>query len=428
MNFTQADRYLRDLKKFGIRLRLDHIEHLLSLLGNPHDKLKCIHVAGTNGKGSVCTYLNSILIEAGFKVGLYTSPHFYKLNERIKINNKAISDKDIARLVGVVKPFAERVSKELGDLTFFEVTTAMAFIYFAEKNTDFVVLEVGLGGRLDATNVVNPLVSVITNVSRDHIDLLGSEIEKIADEKASIIKEHGLVVTAASKKALEVIEKKCREKKALLCVVGDEVFFKRTSLTLERQEFNLTFFGNTYKLSTQLLGRHQMSNAAIAFSVIELLKSFHNLVISEGIVEKGFFKAKIPCRLELMQKKPIVFLDGAHNPDGIKKLTKAVSEIPHNKIFLVFGCSYNKEYKKMISTIAKKVSSVFVTETKLAVPLNAEKLLFEFKKHLSDVTLEKDVKKSVKKALSKAGGNDMVLVTGSLYVAGEARKTWHKRL
>ncbi|MBM3308720.1 MAG: bifunctional folylpolyglutamate synthase/dihydrofolate synthase, partial [Candidatus Altiarchaeales archaeon] len=359
MDFRQANSYLSGLKKFGIRLRLEHTERLLSLLGNPEKRLKCIHVAGTNGKGSVCTFLDSILLEVGFNVGLYTSPHFYRLNERIKVNGKMISDKELARLTSVVKSAASKVSKEFGELTFFEVTTAMAFLYFSEKNVDFVVLEVGLGGRLDATNVVNPLVSVITSVSMDHTELLGKTVEKIAFEKACIIKKDGLVVTGAEGKALEVVEKTCREKNAVLCVVGDEVSVKPLSSSLGRQTFNLFFFGNSYKVSTRLLGRHQMYNAAIAFSVIEMLKTFHKISIAKKSVKKGLLEARIPCRFELVQKNPLVFLDGAHNPDGILKLAEALGEIHYKKLFLVFGCSYNKEYKKMIPLIAKKANSVY---------------------------------------------------------------------
>ncbi|MFH1125732.1 MAG: folylpolyglutamate synthase/dihydrofolate synthase family protein [Candidatus Altiarchaeota archaeon] len=428
MNLKQADDYLKGLKKFGIRLRLEHIERLLSLLGNPHKGLKCLHIAGTNGKGSVCAYLNSILIEAGFKVGLYTSPHFYKLNERIKFNNVMISDRELARLTGIVKPAVQKVSKELGDLTFFEVTTAIAFLYFVEKKTDFVVLEVGLGGRLDATNVVEPLVSVITSISREHVDFLGSDIEDIAREKASIIKESGLVVTAASGKALKVIEEKCQERKAVLCVVGEEVLFRRKQQSLVRQDFRLDFFGKNHNLSILLLGRHQMPNAALTFSVIQMLNSFHSLGVSEEAIRRGFLKARIPCRLELVQRNPTVFLDGAHNPDGIKKLAHALTEFKHDRTILVFGCSYNKEYEKMLSAFIPMPDSVIITETKLATPLAGSKLVSEFKKYVKDVALETDVKNAVKKAISKACVNDIVVVAGSLYVAGEARRFWRKKL
>jgi len=428
MDIRQANRYLSGLSKFGIRLRLEHTERLLKLLGNPEKRLKCIHVAGTNGKGSVCAFLNSILIESGFRVGLYTSPHFYTLNERIKVNNKRISDRELARLTGIVKPFADKVSKEMGELTFFEVTTAMAFLYFAERSTDFVVLETGLGGRLDATNVVNPLISVITNVSRDHTELLGSNIEKIAREKAAIIKKNGLVVTATSGEALEVVEKTCRAKDAVLCVVGDEVLVEHLSSALSRQTFNLSFFGNSYKFSIRLLGRHQLTNAAIAFSVIEMLKTFHKVEVAKKAVKKGLLEARIPCRLELVQKKPLVFLDGAHNPGGVQTLSEALEEFSHKNLFLVFGCSYNKEYKKMIPMLAKKASCVFATETKLAKPLEAVRLAGEFRKYMKEVVVEKDVKTAVKKAVSKASKKDLVVVTGSLYVVGEARKIWYKKI
>jgi dihydrofolate synthase/folylpolyglutamate synthase len=214
----------------------------------------------------------------------------------------------------------------------------------------------------------------------------------------------------------------------VLCVVGDEVLVKPLSSTLSKQSFNLFFFGNSYKISIKLLGKHQMSNAAIAFSVVEMLKTFHQVEVSEKGVKKGLLEAEIPCRLELMQKKPLVFLDGAHNPDGILKLSEALGELPHKKLFLVFGCSYNKEYKKMVPLIAKKANTVYVVETKLAKPFEAGRLAKEFRKYLKNVIIEKDVKNAVKKALSKAGKTDLVVVTGSLYVAGEARKIWRKKV
>jgi len=428
MNPSQAGRYLNSLKKFGIRMRLDHIERLLLLLGEPHKKINCIHVAGTNGKGSVCAYINSILLEAGFKVGLYTSPNLYRLNERIKLSNKDISDRDLARLVSVVKPLAEKVSSEFGELTFFEVTTAMALLYFVENKADYVVLEAGLGGRLDATNVVpRPLVTVITNISLDHTDLLGSTIQAIAEEKAAVIKENGLVVTAASGKALEVVENACREKRAVLCVVGDEVYFRRKTHSLDRQDFVLNFFGKEHLLSIQLAGRHQLVNAALAYSVAEMLGSFHKIALPEDRVSSGLLKAKNPCRMELMQKKPAVVLDGAHNPDGIAKLMNALADVPRRKLHLVFGCSFNKDYRKMVSKITVKPSTVFVAETKLAKPLGAEKISTAFAKKYANVHVEKDVRKAVKRAIQASSKDDLVLVTGSLYVAGEARRLWHKK-
>lgn len=428
MDRQQADIYLNSLKKFGVRLRLEHIERLLELLGNPQDGLKCIHVAGTNGKGSVCACLNSIFIESGFKTGLYTSPHFYRLNERIRVDDKVISDRDLARITGVVKPLADKVSRELGDMTFFEVTTAIALLYFAERKVDFVVLETGLGGRLDATNVVTPLISVITSISKDHTKLLGSRIEDIAAEKAAIIKKDGLVVTACSGRALEVIEKACREKNAVLCVVGDEVFVEKRKSSLREQSVSISFFGRHFKIRIRLLGIYQSLNAAVALSVVEMLKTFFHIDFSNKSVLNGFKKAFMPCRLELVQTNPIVFLDGAHNPDGVEKLTNSLNEITTGRITLVFGCSKGKDYRNMISTISKKVKSVFVCKTALADAENPKKLFSEFKKRVIDVTLGSDVKTSVIKALKKSGKNDIIVVTGSLYVAGEARLLWHKKI
>ncbi|MDD5112252.1 MAG: bifunctional folylpolyglutamate synthase/dihydrofolate synthase [Candidatus Altiarchaeota archaeon] len=428
MNIKQTCSYLKSLDRFGIRLRLDHSERLLSLLKNPHKKLKCIHVAGTNGKGSVCAYLDSILRQAGFKVGLYTSPHFYKLNERMKINGKPISDSRLSELASRVRPLAERVSRELGDLTFFEVTTAMAFLYFAENDVDYVVLEAGLGGRLDATNVATPLVSVITGISREHTLLLGNSIRQIAGEKAAIIKPRGLVVTAASGVALKVIDEACRRQNAVLCVVGDESSVRRISHGIDKQTFQIDFFGIRRAFAIGLLGRHQLPNAAVAFSVIQMLKTFHRIEIPDDAVSEGFLAARLPCRLEVMRGRPLVVLDGAHNPDGIRKLVSSLRDFNYKKLIVVFGCSHDKEIKPMAKSLGMAASRVFVAETRLAKPLGSGIISAEFKKYLKQVHVEKDVRKAVKKAISVAASSDLVLVAGSLYVAGEARRIWHPNL
>ncbi|MEK6869330.1 MAG: folylpolyglutamate synthase/dihydrofolate synthase family protein, partial [Nanoarchaeota archaeon] len=275
--------YSLDVPKWT--LGLDRIESLLKKLGNPEKKLRCIHVAGTNGKGSVCAMISSILTGAGYKVGLYTSPHLKKFNERIRINNKLISDKDIVK-------YYLKIKKYVTNQSFFEITTAMAFLYFADKKVDFAVLEVGLGGRLDATNVVTPLVSIITNIGLEHTKYLGNTIKKVAYEKAGIIKNNVPVVTAAEGIALAAIKKISNERNSRLYIANKK--------------------NANYRIG--LKGEFQKLNAAMAIKAIGILKNNYGVKIKKSNVKKGLLNAKWPGRFQFLEKN--ILVDCAHNPHG----------------------------------------------------------------------------------------------------------------
>jgi len=385
MNYKKVleELYSLDIKKWT--LGLDRIESLLKKLGNPEKKLKCIHVAGTNGKGSVCAMISSILIDAGYKVGMYTSPHLKRFNERIRINNKMISDKDIVK-------YYLKVKKHVDGQSFFEITTAMAFLYFAEKNADFAVLETGLGGRLDATNVITPLVSIITNIGLEHTQFLGKTIKKIAYEKAGIIKNQVPVVTAAEGIALAAIKKISNEKNSKLYIVNKKNANCRIGLK----------------------GEFQKLNAAMAIKSIEALKNDYGVKIKKSSVKKGLLNAKWSGRFQFIGKN--ILVDCAHNPHGFKVLIQELKNFNYNKLIMVLGFSDDKDINsisKIINPLANKIILTKSSNERAAEP-KAIKKYFNKKSILIN-----NPKKALNYAKKIATKDDLVLVTGSIFLVGE---------
>ena len=385
MGYKEAIGFLYALESKEYNLDLGNITKLLAKLGNPHEGLKYIHVAGTNGKGSVCAMLYSILQEAGYKAGMYTSPHLVRFSERIQINNKEITNEEVAELFGKIKPFYT-------EETFFEVVTAMAFLYFKEKKADFVVLEVGLGGRLDATNVITPLVSVITNISLEHQKYLGKTVEKIAFEKAGIIKEGIPVVTGAEGKALDVIKKIAGEKNSKVFAVGN---------------------GHGYDLN--LKGEFQQFNANIAVKTIVVLNERYKLGIDS--IKSGLLKANWPGRFEFIDKN--ILVDCAHNPAGAKVLKNELLSIKnnYNRIILVVGILSDKDIKPMLDELVPLADKIIITRPKTSRAEKPENIAKFIDKEYDVVD---DAKEAVKKAKSIAKEKDLIVVSGSIYVVGEA--------
>ena len=417
MNYKSSLEYVYSLESFGIKLGLKRIRFLLKKLGSPEKKMKIIHVAGTNGKGSVCAMLSSILGEK-YRVGRYTSPNLVDVRERITINGRMISKNDFSRIMTRIKKI--NVPSCFGHPTFFETLTAVALKYFHEKNIDFAVLETGLGGRLDATNIVKPLVSVITNVSMEHEDVLGDTLEKIAGEKAGIIKKNVPVVTSAkNKKVLKVIKWACAENKCRLINVSENAKIRKLSHNLDGQFFDLQTKKNKYfNLRIPLLGKHQLVNAATALSVIELLGGF-----SEMDVRNGFSKTKWPGRLEIINRNPLIVVDGAHNPDCMKKLKSAVMEyFSYDNLILILGILSDKNIKKMVKIIAPPSDIIVITKPGTERAADPKIIKNEAEKYIRTVVVKDNVKNASDYAKSIAKKNDMILITGSLYTVGDVKK------
>jgi len=421
MNYIQSVAYIHGLMESRIELRLEHTRALLSMLGNPGSNLRFIHVAGTNGKGSVCAMISSILQDSGYKLGLFTSPHLNRFEERISINGNPIKEEEVVALVKRIKPLVEEMKNSIGEPTFFEVVTTMALSYFAEKNVKFAVLEVGLGGRLDATNVVTPLVSVITNVEMDHQHILGDSIIEITKEKAGIIKDNGILVTGADGMALEIIKGVCKDKNSELILFDRDIRYKKLNSCPEGQEFDLEGILDYKKLHITLLGEHQLFNASLAVGAIQTLKR-RGISVRENSVRKGLKKARWPGRLEILRRKPFIVIDGAHNPAGIRALRKAVSDLfAYRKMILVIGVSKRKAVSEMVEDISPLADIVIVTRFE-GNSEEPELIAREFKRNGKEVILKNRIPSAINYALSLAGEGDLVLITGSLFTVAEARR------
>lgn len=407
----------------------------MTTINNPQDALRCIHVAGTKGKGSTCAFITYILRQAGFKVGLYTSPHLSDFRERIRIlsGNRMQGDfegmipkKELARLVQRLKPAIEEFnlcSKD-GPLSFFEVYTALALVYFKEKKADFAVLETGLGGRLDATNAVKPLVCAITPISYEHTQKLGNSLREIATEKAGIIKcqvsgvrcQRLAVISAPQEKeAIEVIRNKCKEADAKLYEVGKDIVYQKTN-----RGFDVKGIFREYpNLKTRLAGAHQLTNAAVAIGAVEALK-FYNLKAGIDSIRQGIYDTVWPGRCEIVSRRPLIVLDGAQNIASSITLKKTIKEeFRYKRLILVLGISNDKDIKGVCNELYDLADEIVLTKADNPRATQPEILAkyFDGKQiHITD-----DVSQAAKKARLIAKKEDLVLVTGSLFVVGEFR-------
>ncbi|MCK5260885.1 MAG: bifunctional folylpolyglutamate synthase/dihydrofolate synthase [Thermoplasmatales archaeon] len=422
MNFEGSIRWLYSFKKYGSKLGLERISYLVEQLGNPQNTIKIIHVTGTNGKGSVCKFIGSILQKAGYNVGVYISPHLQRFSERIVVNNEEISEEDVVLLVEKIKPVVDDMIKQNNAPTFFEVVTAMAFQFFSNCTVDFAVVEVGLGGRFDATNVVNPLVSVITNVSLEHTNYLGEDIKSIAFEKAGIIKESVPVVTAAKNDARDVIKKIAKEKNAHTTII-DRNHWQRLPYNMNYQEFLIQGAFNDYTVKTALLGEYQGENIALAVFTIEQLQ-MNGVYLTECDILEGISTAFNPGRMEIISEEPTVLLEGAHNPVGMEMLKKTLEEdFDYNRLVLLIGILKDKNIQKMLSTIAPISDIIIVTKSNNVRACEPEALKNAVEKigYKKDLFIEDSIPKAIKHAKSMANKNDIICISGSLFTVGEAR-------
>ncbi|AEM73515.1 bifunctional folylpolyglutamate synthase/dihydrofolate synthase [Caldicellulosiruptor acetigenus] len=422
MNYDEALEFIDSTKKFGIRLGIDNMKKLLNLMDNPQNSLKVIHVAGTNGKGSTCAFINQMLIEAGFKVGLYTSPYLQCLNEMIKINNKPISNDEFATIVSDIKSVIEtQIENVLVRPTEFEIMTAVAFEFFKGEKVDFAVVEVGMGGRLDATNVIkSPELCIITSIGFDHMDFLGDSIEKIAFEKAGIIKPGSTVVVGIQKykNVYDIIQNVSEEKGAKLIKVESD--YNIISNTIDRVIFDCYTSECIYKnLEIRLLGTHQVENALNCVYTFEYLQKRYNVSI-EALV-KGLMNTRWHGRFEIVSKQPLIILDSAHNADGMDILRKSCNEYLREKdVWIVLGILKDKEYEKMLYIVSEITNNIIFT----LVPHSKRAFSAEEAREIAkrfNLEFVEDYKNAIEKGLSKLNKNSALLISGSIYLVGPAR-------
>ena len=420
--FKEATDWLYSFQKFGMKPGLERITYITKRLGNPQDNYKIIHVGGTNGKGSVCRYLESILEQNSCKVGVYTSPHIQEITERITINKKQISKIELISVAEVVKPIVDEMMKNNEVPTFFEVFTAMAFQLFSEKNVDFAVIEVGLGGRFDATNIVKPQVSVITNISLEHQDILGDKIEDIAFEKAGIIKQNIPVVTAVKDKAFEVVDKVAEQKNSVINKI-DASNWKRSNNNELGQEFFIGGFLNDYNVQTSILGGFQGENIALSIGAAEFLIKKGFDISKENIIEGVKFTVN-KGRMEIVSYNPCILLDGAHNIGGANALVETIkNDFEYNKLILVIGILSDKNIKEILKTIVPIGDNIVLTKSKnlrACEPIDLKNKIEELGLH-KPIVIKDDIVTAVKYAKSVAKKDDLVCITGSLFTVGEAR-------
>lgn len=432
MNYEETLVYLFDLERFGIKLDLSNITSLMNRLGNPHLKFSFIHIAGSNGKGSVAALLQSILSASGYRTGLYTSPHLVDFRERIRIGDELIDKNFIA---GFVNDLKEEIDKN--GYTFFEVSTALAFSYFAKHKVDIVVLETGMGGRLDATNIVTPLISIITNISLEHTEHLGTTLPQIAFEKAGIIKTEVPTITAVDNpEVLRVIKNVCAERESPLLVINidsstsDEKLSPlpqgerdrmRGNLKIHRLSLDQTIFdfGQYKNLKLSLAGRHQVTNAGLAICAIEKLKEM-GWKIKTKAVREGLKDVNWRGRLEIFRKNPLTLLDVAHNPAGTKTLVDALDELsPQKKIIFIFGVMADKDYPSMLKEICRKAKFIVLTKPDYKRAADPELLEKVFIEGNTPYEILPQVRQAYIFALKNAKSKDVICITGSHFTVGE---------
>lgn len=436
--YNQALDYLYSFVDYSLKhiselakaeFNLDRMFALMEELGNPQNKYPIIHVAGTKGKGSVAALCASALQAAGYKAGLYTSPHLWDYVERIQINGEPISHRHLVELVEVIKPAVAKIPK----LTTFEITTALGLLAFAKNDVDAAVIEVGLGGRLDATNIVMPRVSVITSLSYDHMAVLGNTLAEIAGEKAGIIKEGIPVVSAPQAgEALEVLGRVAKEKGCPFVLVGEDVKFERVASNVDGQSLLLSSFHfppldqhDRVELTIPLLGAHQIENAAIAYAALKT----SGILISEGAIQRGFAQVKWPARFEVLRREPPVVIDSAHNRDSARRLRETLDEyFPEIPVILIFCALEDKDIPGMLEELKPRLECVVATRADHPRAPSTEWMAEQVQKAGIPVEAVAPVANALERALELAGNQKLVLAAGSVAFAGEVSGAWRARM
>jgi dihydrofolate synthase/folylpolyglutamate synthase len=408
------------LPRSSIVWDLRRIERLLKRLDNPQFDARTVHVTGTKGKGSVCAMVAAMLTQAGYRTGFYSSPHLISFTERIRVDGKNISEADWAGLTEAIQPHveAENALGDLGELTTFEIMTAMAFMHFRNEKVDYQVMEVGLGGRLDATNVVRPQVCAMTSISYEHTDVLGDMLNEIAGEKAGIIKPGAVVVSAPQfPEAMAVIERVCREQNVRLIKVGEDVTWKTGAFSEEGQTFRLKWLSGEYDLKIPLLGEVQVENAAVAVAVVEALQD--KKITTESIAT-GLDEVKWPGRLQILRRQPWLVVDGAHNAYSLQRLGEALRRYfkSHN-LTLVLGFGGDKDISGMAGEAVKMTNDIVLVTSRHPRSVKGPVLVEEFRKRGVEPKVAESVAEAVNSVLGEAGPNDLICVAGSVFVIAE---------
>ncbi|MDD5317562.1 MAG: bifunctional folylpolyglutamate synthase/dihydrofolate synthase [Candidatus ainarchaeum sp.] len=389
---------------------------LVGEAGNPQNRFKAVVVGGTNGKGSITAMVSSILASSGFRTGAYYSPHVDCIGERIRVGGENIPEEDIARI------FAERVKPVIAgglEVSFFEAMTAIAFHYFAEQEVDYAVLEVGLGGRFDATNVADPRVSVVATVDLEHTEILGGSIARIAAEKVEILRKGGTLVTNEDKdEAMAVFVKACAEKGAELLRVGRDARAEKLACDDKENVWRIRSRHGEYVGRLKLLGEHQAGNAAAAVLAAEALREPG---ITRESIERGLRGAFLPARVEVVSRNPLVVMDGAHNPAAMRALARALRLFPHKRAVLAIGMMADKDIGGTVREIAPLCGRIFVNKPNVPRAATPEAIAGEARKYCPDVEIVPDVRESYARAVSSAGEGGMVVLAGSIYMVSEAR-------
>lgn len=423
--YEEAVDWIHARLRLGIKPGLTRMEWMLERLEHPERRIKTIHVGGTNGKGSTVTFLRSILESAGYRVGTFTSPYFEQFNERISIDGQPISDEDLIQLVNVIKPLADELDQtELGGPTEFEVITAMSIYYFDKMSpVDVVIYEVGLGGRFDSTNVIHPLLSIITSIGLDHTNILGDTYEKIAFEKAGIIKSGVSIITGVKQpEALEVIRSKADEMKAPIYELGEKFFTSSRFSLKDGEQFTFSsMFSHVEQLETSMIGSHQVDNASLAVMAAQILANYYSFIIEDSHIRKGLKKAYWPGRLEILSETPFVLIDGAHNEEGINALASEIkSRYADKKISILFAALTDKKLDRMIAVLEDAADTLTFTTFDFPRAAKAEELM-ETGKSADNKSIANDYRIYLEQKIKELKENEILLVTGSLYFLSEVK-------
>ena len=406
--------------QLGMNFGLSRMETLLTKLGNPHEGLKYIHIAGSNGKGSTLHFIKEILLAEGIRVASFTSPYLIRLNEQLKIDREEISDKEFVSGFQELWPIVKEMDSEGNGPTQFEILTAMAFSYFSKKGVELVLLETGLGGRLDTTNVIQPLLSIITSISLEHTNILGDTLGEIASEKAGIIKSGAPIISGVTaEEPANVIGEKAASIGVPYYQIGQDIHVKDIKQNELGQSFSFSFHTTSVEsISIKMLGRHQINNAALAIAAVTLVREN----IHEQSIRKGIGKAQWNGRFEKISDEPLIIIDGAHNPAGIEVLLDTLKiRYPDYAYKFIFSSFRDKDYAKMLHLLEKEASEIIVTEFKHERAAKAE-VLYENCPKEKKVCSEKDWQKAITLGKEKTGDREVMIITGSLYFLSLARE------